>query len=259
MLTLNNICKKFETSFSSTKEVIKNISFSLNQGDFTVMIGSNGAGKSTLLQLILGSIKPNSGSLHIENKDITHLHPHQRSTFIGCVFQDPALNTIAEMTLAENLKLALIRGKSAQLRMHREDEALFIERLQLLDMGLEHRLNDHVVSLSGGQRQALSLIMATLNPPTVLLLDEHCSALDPKTAVTVMKLTHAIINKFSMTALMVTHNLRDAVQYGNRLLMLHHGRLVADFNAEKKKSLSSDTLLNLFHQQEDPELLGEAS
>ncbi len=231
------------------KPALRNFSLTLNQGEFVVIIGNNGAGKSTLLNLIAGCITPNTGSIIMADKDVTNLPSFKRASLVAKVMQSPSKATVGSLTVADNLAFALQRGKKRALTLSStaERRALFIEKLRHLGMGLEDRLDDLVQDLSGGQRQVLSLVMATLNPSQVLLLDEHTAALDPKTAEMVMLVTNRLIRENGITALMVTHNMKNAIQYGDRTLLLQDGAIARELSPEDKKSLSPAELITLFH------------
>lgn len=255
MLKVKNLYKSF--ALQSAKPILNNISLSLEKGDFCIIIGSNGSGKSTLLKTILGIYTPDQGKIWLDQKDITPYPVYKRAKYMSCVFQDILNGTISDMTVMENLSLAWMRGRSATFRTHKKNLQLFSERLALLNMHLENYLHTPTQNLSGGQRQAIAFIMATLHSPHLLLLDEHCSALDPKSSHHIMESTSQMIERFNITTLMVTHNLKDAVKFGNRLIMMHQGKIVLDVRDEAKRALTTDKLLALFHQHEDELLTGE--
>jgi len=255
MLRINDLYKSF--ALQSPKPILQGISITLEKGDFCVVIGSNGSGKSTLLKTILGEYLADHGEIFLNNQNISRLPMYLRAQKISCVFQDVLRGTIGEMTVAENLSLALMRERHATLTSHNKHNDLFMQRLSLLNMGLEKYLRTPTQSLSGGQRQAIAFIMATLCPPELLLLDEHCSALDPKSSQHIMASTAQIIQQLNISTLMVTHNLRDAVKYGNRLVMIHRGKIVFDVCGTAKNLLTTELLLNLFHEYEDRYLAGE--
>lgn len=236
--------------------VLNNISLTLKKGDFCIVIGSNGSGKSTFLKTLSGEYMPDSGKIFLNEKNITNQSIYQRAKNISCVFQDVLRGTISDMTVAENLSLAQMRTGNASFKSYRQHQHLFQERLAFLNMGLEKYLNTFCSSLSGGQRQAIAFIMATLHSPNLLLLDEHCSALDPKSSHHIMENTAALIAQFQITTLMVTHNLSDALKYGNRLLMIHQGKIVFDVSGAAKQALTMEHLLQLFHNYEDRLLRG---
>jgi len=253
MLTIQHLSHTFP---GQPAPILHNLSLSLAEGDFCVIIGSNGSGKSTLLKTLLGEYIPQRGEIQLANKNITALPLYQRANYISCVFQDVSRGSISEMTVAENLSLALMRTRQARYKPYKKHRLLFHSHLAQLKMGLENHLDTPCQALSGGQRQAVAFAMATLCPPQLLLLDEHCSALDPKSSAHIMTSTAAFIAQTRITTLMVTHNLQDALRYGNRLLMLHQGQIVCDVQSEEKQRLSLAHLLQLFHQHEDQLLLG---
>ena len=220
----------------------------LKEGDFCTVIGGNGAGKSTLLNAVAGVWPVDQGSISIGGVDLTHMPEHKRAKYIGRVFQDPMMGTAASMQIEENLALAARRGKSRTLRamITKAEREEYIERLKILDLGLEERLTSKVGLLSGGQRQALTLLMASLVKPKLLLLDEHTAALDPKTAAKVLDATEKIVSRDNLTTLMITHNMKDAIAHGNRLIMMYNGKIVIDVAGEEKKKLTVPQLLELF-------------
>ena len=248
MLEVKNIYKTFNAGTVNEKTALNGVSLHLAPGDFVTVIGGNGAGKSTLLNAVAGVWKVDSGSISIDGVDLTHMPEHKRAKYIGRVFQDPMLGTAATMQIEENLALAARRGKSRTLRpgITKADREEYIERLKILDLGLEERLTSKVGLLSGGQRQALTLLMASLQKPKLLLLDEHTAALDPKTAAKVLDATEKIVSRDKLTTLMITHNMKDAIQHGNRLIMMYNGRVVIDVAGEEKKKLTVPQLLDLF-------------
>ena len=248
MLELSHVTKTFYPGTVNEKVALNDLSLSLKEGDFVTVIGGNGAGKSTMLNAISGVWGIDSGTIRIDGVDVTGMSEHRRAAFLGRVFQDPMLGTAPDMQIEENLALAARRGKRRGLkwgitRLERED---YRELLREFDLGLEDRLTAKVGLLSGGQRQALTLLMASLQRPKVLLLDEHTAALDPRTADKVLRLSDKIISENNLTALMVTHNMRDAIAHGNRLIMMNAGRVVVDVAGEEKKKLTVDQLLELF-------------
>ncbi len=248
MLELKNIVKTFNAGTVNEKRALNGLNLTLNDGDFVTVIGGNGAGKSTMLNAIAGVWKPDSGSIIIDNVDVTNLPEYKRAAMLGRVFQDPMLGTAANMQIDENLAIAARRGKKHTLRWgvtakERESYKLLLGQLGL---GLEDRLTSKVGLLSGGQRQAITLLMASLNTPKLLLLDEHTAALDPKTAKKVLEITDSIVNEKKLTTLMITHNMKDAIQHGNRLIMLHEGRIIIDVSGEEKKKLTVEDLLDMF-------------
>ena len=248
MLEVKNIYKTFNAGTVNEKTALKGVSLHLDPGDFVTVIGGNGAGKSTLLNAVAGVWPVDAGTISIGGVDLTHMPEHKRAKYIGRVFQDPMMGTAATMQIEENLALAARRGKSRSLRagITKAEREEYIERLKILDLGLEDRLTSKVGLLSGGQRQALTLLMATLIKPQLLLLDEHTAALDPKTAAKVLDATDRIVSKDSLTTLMITHNMKDAITHGNRLIMMYEGRIVIDVSGEEKKKLTVPQLLELF-------------
>ncbi len=250
MLELKNIRKTFNPGTVNEKVALDGLNFTLNEGDFVTVIGGNGAGKSTMLNIIAGTYPVDEGSILLDGKDITRLPEHKRAAYLGRVFQDPMMGTAATMQIEENLALAARRGKPRTLRtgITKAERERYQEQLKILDLGLENRMTAKVGLLSGGQRQALTLLMATLQQPKLLLLDEHTAALDPKTAAKVLDVTQKIVEKNKLTTLMITHNMRDAIAYGNRLIMMYDGHVVVDVSGEEKKNLTVEQLLNLFSQ-----------
>ena len=250
MLELKNIRKTFNPGTVNEKVALNNLNLTLHDGDFVTVIGGNGAGKSTMLNLIAGTFLPDCGQILLDGKDITRLPEHKRAEYLGRVFQDPMMGTAATMQIEENMALAARRGMKRTLRpgITRADREDYRQRLKLLDLGLEDRMTAKVGLLSGGQRQALTLLMASLRRPKLLLLDEHTAALDPKTAAKVLDATQKIVEQNGLTTLMITHNMRDAIAYGNRLVMMYEGRIVVDVSGEDKKNLTVEQLLSLFSQ-----------
>ncbi len=248
MLEIKNIFKTFNSGTVNEKIALQDLSLHLKEGDFVTVIGGNGAGKSTMLNSIAGAYEVDEGSILIDGIDVTHLPEYKRAKYIGRVFQDPMMGTAATMQIEENLALAARRGSNRTLRSgitaaERED---YREKLKILGLGLEDRMTAKVGLLSGGQRQALTLLMATLRQPKILLLDEHTAALDPKTAAKVLEVTEKIVSANNLTTMMITHNMRDAIAYGNRLIMMYDGRIVVDVSGEEKKNLTVEQLLELF-------------
>ncbi|WP_297289022.1 ABC transporter ATP-binding protein [uncultured Flavonifractor sp.] len=259
MLEVRNLYKTFNAGTINEKKAINGLSLTLEDGDFVTVIGGNGAGKSTLLNLVAGVFPVDDGSITIDGQDVTRLPEHKRAKFIGRVFQDPMMGTAATMGIEENLALAYRRGQARGLRygINNEERKLYREKLAILGLGLEDRLTSKVGLLSGGQRQALTLLMSTLKKPKLLLLDEHTAALDPKTAAKVLEITETIVRRDKLTTLMITHNMRDAIAHGNRLIMMDSGRIVADIRGEEKKNLTVQDLLDKFHVESDRMLLSE--
>ena len=250
MLKIENVCKTFNAGTVNEKVALNGLNLELREGDFVTVIGGNGAGKSTMLNAITGVFGVDAGKILIDGVDVTGLPEYKRAKYIGRVFQDPMMGTAATMQIEENLALAARRGKKRTLRtgITRAEREDYRERLKILDLGLEDRMTAKVGLLSGGQRQALTLLMATLQRPKLLLLDEHTAALDPKTAAKVLDATQKIVEKDHLTTLMITHNMRDAIAYGNRLIMMYNGHVVVDVSGEEKKNLTVEQLLNLFSQ-----------
>jgi len=250
MLKIENVCKTFNAGTVNEKAALQGLNLHLKEGDFVTVIGGNGAGKSTMLNAVTGVFGVDSGKVLIDGVDVTHLPEYKRAKYIGRVFQDPMMGTAATMQIEENLALAARRGKPRMLRIGitRAEREEYKEKLKILDLGLEDRMTAKVGLLSGGQRQALTLLMATLQKPKLLLLDEHTAALDPKTAAKVLDATQKIVEKDHLTTLMITHNMRDAIAYGNRLIMMYNGHIVVDVSGEEKKNLTVEQLLNLFSQ-----------
>lgn len=248
MLKVKNIYKIFNKGTINQKNAIVDVSLELKEGDFVTVIGGNGAGKSTLLNLISGMYIIDKGVITIDDNDISKKPEYKRAQYIGRVFQDPMTGTCADMTIEENLAMALRRGKKRTLKwgITKEEKELFKTQLKLLDLGLENRMTSKVGLLSGGQRQALTLLMATITKPRLLLLDEHTAALDPKTAKKVLELTEKLIKENHLTAIMITHNMKDAINYGNRLFMMNDGQLVLDIHEDKKNDLQVSDLLQMF-------------
>ena len=248
MLKIENVCKTFNAGTVNEKVALRGLNLELNPGDFVTIIGGNGAGKSTLLTSVAGVFGADEGKISIDGVDVTHLPEYKRAKYIGRVFQDPMMGTAANMQIEENLALAARRGKPRTLKIGitKAEREEYREALKILDLGLEDRMTAKVGLLSGGQRQALTLLMATLQKPKLLLLDEHTAALDPKTAAKVLDATEKIVQKDNLTTLMITHNMRDAIAHGNRLIMMYDGRIVVDVSGEEKKNLTVEQLLNLF-------------
>ncbi len=250
MLKINEISKTFNPGTVNEKVALKGLSLELKDGDFVTVIGGNGAGKSTMLNAIAGTWKIDSGSILVDGVDVSKLAEFRRAKYLGRVFQDPMTGTAANMQIQENLALAARRGGKRTLRKgitNREHEE-FCEKLKILDLGLEDRMTSKVGLLSGGQRQALTLLMATLKKPKLLLLDEHTAALDPKTAAKVLDATDRIVARDQLTTIMITHNMKDAIAHGNRLVMLYEGRIIYDVDGEEKKQLKVADLLAKFEQ-----------
>ena len=248
MLEMRHVTKVFNRGSVDEKVALNDLSLTLNDGDFVTVIGGNGAGKSTMQNAICGTWQPDSGQIILDGIDVTALPEHKRAKYLGRVYQDPMTGTAAGMQIEEILALAARRGKRRTLRprITKTERADYKNLLAELGLGLESRLSAKVGTLSGGQRQALTLLMATLQSPKLLLLDEHTAALDPKTAARVMELTEKIVTETKLTTLMITHNMLDAIHYGNRLIMLHEGRVILDISGEEKEKLTVAELLEMF-------------
>lgn len=250
MLEVKNIYKTFNAGTVNEKVALEGVDFTLNDGEFVTVIGSNGSGKSTTLNAIAGVFQVDSGNIVIDGTDVTKLPEYKRAAFLGRVFQDPMIGTAGNMNIEENLALANKRGQKRRLKwaITNSDREFYRKQLQTLGLGLEDRLGTKVGLLSGGQRQALTLIMASMQKPKLLLLDEHTAALDPKTAAKVLEISDHVINENNLTAMMVTHNMRDAITHGNRLLMFHEGKIILDIKGEDKKKLTVEDLLHEFEK-----------
>lgn len=250
MLEIKNIYKTFNAGTQNEKRALNGVDLTLNDGDFVTVIGGNGAGKSTTLNAVAGVWPVDSGNILIDGVDITKLSEHKRARYLGRVFQDPMTGTAATMSILENMAIAARRGKTRGLKwgVTKEEKEQYMEMLKKIDLGLEDRLTSKVGLLSGGQRQALTLLMATIQKPKLLLLDEHTAALDPKTARKVLELTEEVISEHNLTAIMITHNMKDAIQYGNRLVMMSDGKVIYDVSGEEKKNLHVSDLLAKFEQ-----------
>ncbi|MBQ8837201.1 MAG: ABC transporter ATP-binding protein [Clostridia bacterium] len=248
MLKITNLQKTFNPGTVNEKVALNGLNLHLNDGDFVTVIGGNGAGKSTLLNAISGVWKPDFGTVEIDGVDVSNMPEHKRAKFLGRVFQDPMKGTSPDMEIVENLSIAARRGTKRKLiwGIKKAERQQYRELLATLELGLEDRLTTKVGLLSGGQRQAVTLLMATLRRPKLLLLDEHTAALDPKTAAKVLDLTDKLVNENKLTTLMITHNMRDAIDHGNRLIMMHEGHVVVDISGEDKKKLTVEDLLGLF-------------
>ncbi len=248
MLEIKSVYKTFNPGTVNEKRALNGIDLTLNEGDFVTVIGGNGAGKSTMLNMIAGVYPVDSGKIMIDGQDVTKLPEFKRAKFLGRVFQDPMNGTAADMQILENLALASRRGKFRTLApgVSKKEKAGYIDLLKSLDLGLETRLTSKVGLLSGGQRQAITLLMATLKKPKLLLLDEHTAALDPKTAHKVLELTTQIVEKDNLTTIMITHNMKDALAIGNRLIMMNEGKIIYDVSGEEKKKLTTADLLEKF-------------
>jgi len=259
MLTITNVRKTFNKGTINEKKALNGINLSLNEGDFCTVIGGNGAGKSTVLNMIAGVYPIDAGRIEIDSINISRYPEHKRAKYIGRVFQDPMRGTAAGMQIEENLALALRRGKGRGLGpgIRNREREFYRDSLAKLGLGLQTRMTSKVGLLSGGQRQALTLLMATLERPKILLLDEHTAALDPKTAKKVLELTDEFISDQNLTALMVTHNMKDAIQMGNRLIMMHEGRIIYDVSGAEKRQLQVEDLLSKFEEASGEEFAND--
>lgn len=259
MLKIENLHKTFNPGTINAKTALNGLNLTLENGDFVTVIGGNGAGKSTLLNAVAGVWKPDFGTIEIDDVDVTNMPEHKRAKFLGRVFQDPMMGTSPDMEIAENLSIAARRGTKRKLiwGIKHSERAEYRELLKTLDLGLEDRLSCKVGLLSGGQRQAVTLLMATINRPKLLLLDEHTAALDPKTASKVLNITNQLVSENNLTTLMITHNMHDAITYGNRLIMMHEGRVVVDVSGDEKKNLTIPQLLDLFEKASGSELASD--
>lgn len=260
MLDLNGIEKTFNPGGVNQKKALRGLDLHLEEGDFVTVIGGNGAGKSTMLNAIAGVYPVDKGEIYINNVNVTKLPEHKRAAYIGRVFQDPMMGTCAHMQIEENLAMASRRGQRPGLRWssRSKDRAFFQERLAMLGLGLEERLTARVGLLSGGQRQALTLLMATLKRPDILLLDEHTAALDPKTAAKVLEITDHIVAEYGLTTIMITHNMRDAIAHGNRLVMLDSGKVAVDIRKADYPNLSVQDLLQMFEKASGDAIMSDA-
>lgn len=259
MLQIKDVFKTFNAGTINEKRALNGVNLTLKEGDFVTIIGGNGAGKSTTLNMIAGVYPIDKGTITIDGVDVSTWPEHKRAQFLGRVFQDPMMGTAAGMQIDENLALAYRRGRKRTLKwgVTNEERELYREELKILGLGLENRMTSKVGLLSGGQRQALTLLMATLQKPKLLLLDEHTAALDPKTAKTVLDLTEKIIKEDHLTALMVTHNMKDAIRLGNRLIMMQDGRVIYDVSGEEKKNLKVSDLLAKFQEASGTEFAND--
>ncbi len=248
MLKITGLQKTFNPGTVNAKTALDGLELHIADGDFVTVIGGNGAGKSTMLNAIAGVWKPDAGTIEIDGVDVTHMPEYKRAQFLGRVFQDPMMGTAPDMEIAENLAIAARRGTKRKLvwGVRKAERERYKKLLATLELGLEDRLSSKVGLLSGGQRQAVTLLMATLNRPKLLLLDEHTAALDPKTAAKVLEITDRIVTENRLTTLMITHNMKDAIAHGNRLIMMHEGRIIVDVRGEEKKKLTVEQLLELF-------------
>lgn len=259
MLSINGIKKTFNAGTVNEKTALNGLDLHLNEGDFVTVIGGNGAGKSTMLNAIAGTWLVDEGSIVIDRVDVTKLSEHKRACYLGRVFQDPMTGTAANMQIEENLALAARRGKKRTLKsgITAKEREYYKEQLKILDLGLENRMTTKVGLLSGGQRQALTLLMATLQKPKLLLLDEHTAALDPKTAAKVLEATDKIVEMDNLTTIMITHNMKDAIAHGNRLIMMYEGKVIYDVAGEEKKNLTVADLMKKFEEVSGSEFVND--
>ena len=259
MLKIKNLHKTFNAGTINEKTALDGLNLHIREGDFVTVIGGNGAGKSTLLNAISGVWKPDYGTIEIDGVDVSNMPEHKRAAYLGRVFQDPMKGTAPDMEIAENLSIAARRGTKRKLirGVRKAEREEYKKLLATLELGLEDRLSSKVGLLSGGQRQAVTLLMASLRRPKLLLLDEHTAALDPKTAAKVLEITDKIVTENKLTTLMITHNMRDAIEHGNRLIMMHEGHVVVDVEGEEKKKLTVENLLNLFIQASGKEFTND--
>ena len=259
MLEIKNIHKTFNEGTINEKKVFEGLSLTLNDGDFVTVIGGNGAGKSTMLNVISGAYSVDDGNVIIDGVDVTKLPEYKRAKYIGRVFQDPRLGTASDMWVEENMSIADSRGHNRGIRwaIRGKDREKYRELLSQLDLGLENRLTTKMGLLSGGQRQAITLLMAAMKKPKLLLLDEHTAALDPKTAAKVLEITNKVVNENKLTTLMITHNMHDAIAYGNRIIMMHNGNIILDISGEEKKNLTVEQLLAMFSKASGSEIAND--
>ncbi len=259
MLEVKNVFKTFNEGTVNEKKVFEDLSLSLNDGDFVTVIGGNGAGKSTLLNVVAGAYPVDGGHIIIDGKDVTRLPEYKRAKYIGRVFQDPRMGTASDMWVEENMSVADSRGKRRGIKwaITKNDRTRYKELLSMLGLGLEERLSTKMGLLSGGQRQAVTLLMATMSNPKLLLLDEHTAALDPKTAAKVLEITDKLITENKLTAIMITHNMKDAILHGNRLIMMNNGKIIFDVSGEEKKNLTVEILLAKFSEASGSEFASD--
>ena len=259
-LKLTDITKKFEANTVNEKVALDHLNLTVEPGQFVTVLGSNGSGKSTMFNVILGSLFPDEGKVYLGDKDITKLKDYKRALNIGCLYQNPLRGTAPNLTIEENLALAYTRKASPSFfALNKKDSAYFREVLSTLGMGLEDRMKTKIGLLSGGQRQAASLLMATIAEPELLLLDEHTAALDPKTAAKVLDITDRIVNRDHLTTLMITHNMKDAIAHGNRLIMMMNGKIILDIQGEEKKKLTVKQLLDKFEEASGEEFSNDSA
>jgi putative ABC transport system ATP-binding protein len=262
MLDINNLSITFHPGTANEKKALKEVSLHLDNGDFVTIIGSNGAGKSTLLNCISGSYESNDGTIVLDGKEIQYMKEHKRSKMIGRLFQDPLKGSAPDMTIEENLELAFRRGNKKnglydrflKIGLTKDEREFMKEKISHLELGLEDRFNTKVGLLSGGQRQALTLMMSTINTPTLLLLDEHTAALDPKTAKKVMEITDKVVNENKITTIMITHNIQQALEYGNRMIVMSEGNILMEFSKEEKSKMSVEDVMKIYQSKSAQDL-----
>ncbi len=255
MIRLETVTKTFNEGTPDENTAIHNVDLTVREGDFITIIGSNGAGKTTLFNLIAGTMYPTSGKIYVNDVDITKVPEYKRAKYIGRIFQDPMLGTASNMTLEDNMMICYRKGfKGLRISLNQKMREFFREKLKNLDMGLEKRLKENVLKFSGGQRQALTLLMMVLSEPALILLDEHTAALDPKNASIVLRLTREYISDYRLTTMMVTHNMAQAIEYGNRIIMMDKGEIILDITGEEKKKLTIEKLVEKFHEIRKEEL-----
>ena len=255
MIRLENLTKVFNPGTPDENSAIGDISLQVREGDFITIIGSNGAGKTTLFNLIAGTLFPTEGRIFVQDKEVTKVPEYRRAKYIGRIFQDPLLGTASNMTLEDNMMICYKKGfKGLRISLNNRMREFFRKQLKDLDMGLEFRLKENVRMFSGGQRQALTLLMMVLSEPLLILLDEHTAALDPKNASIILDLTRKYIREYNLTAMMVTHNMVQAIEYGNRIIMMDRGKIILDISGEEKKGLTVDKLVDKFHEVSKHEL-----
>ncbi|MCF7927758.1 MAG: ATP-binding cassette domain-containing protein [Spirochaetales bacterium] len=255
MLRLDSTTQVFHPGTANENAAIRDVSLDVHEGDFITIIGSNGAGKTTLFNLISGTVLPTAGTVTYRDRDISRVPEYKRASFIGRIFQDPMLGTASNMTLEDNMMISYRKGfRGLRRSLDRKMRAYFRERLSTLEMGLEDRMRDNVGLLSGGQRQAVTLLMMVLSQPGLILLDEHTAALDPTNAEIVLNLTMRFVEEYQLTTMMITHNMAQAIKYGNRLLMMDNGEIILDVSGKEKQSLTVDELVRRFHEIRHREL-----
>lgn len=260
MINIKNLTKVFNPNTVNENLVLNNINLQINKGDFITIIGSNGAGKSTLFNMLSGNLPVSSGEIYLNDNEITNVKEHLRSKDIGRIFQNPLLGTAGKMSLEDNMIITGSKGfKGLKVSLNNKKREEFKEKLKVLDMGLEHRLKDNVGLFSGGQRQALTLLMVVLSRPQILLLDEHTAALDPRNAEKVLELTDKFISDYNLTSIMITHNMEHAIKFGNRLLMMDKGEIIFDISGPEKHNLTVESLVKKFHDIRSEKFINDES